>query len=241
MEETETLDALPDIQALLGLKAPPIAIGFFDGPPAGVPLWKGPSAPSGCSFWLRAQQGESFCTAASDHYNCPVGAYTHGISLPPERAGELMQTLQFMDANGYVSMDEVPGIPTLPQRPRYVAYAPADRAPFAPAVVVVAARPAQAMLLYEAALQSGASGALMNTSGRPACAILPLAVKTGSAALSLGCKGNRVYTGLPDEEMYVSVPGTQWAAVAARLERIVAANAVIGGYHEGRRQEFRAI
>jgi uncharacterized protein (DUF169 family) len=231
----------PDIQMLLGLKAPPIAIGFFDGPPEGVPLWAGPAAPSGCTFWRHAQEGGVFCTAAADHYNCPVGAYTHSIPLPAERAGELMQTLEFMGANGYVSMDEVPGIPTLPQSPKYVAYAPADRAPFTPDVVVVAAQPAQAMLLYEAALQSGATSALMSTLGRPACAILPLAVRTGSAALSLGCKGNRTYTGLADDAMYVSVPGAAWPAVARKLQEIVAANAAIGAYHAGRKQEFQAV
>jgi hypothetical protein len=24
-----------------------------------------------------------FYTEAADHYNCPVGSYTHGIALPP--------------------------------------------------------------------------------------------------------------------------------------------------------------
>lgn len=147
---------LPDVQTLLGLDKPPIAVGFFESAPPGVPAWSGGAAPSGCTFWQKAQQGAVFCTAASDHYNCAVGAYTHNIPLPAARAGELMQTLEFMSDSKYVAMEEVPGIPTLTTTPQFIAYGPADRAPFAADVVIVAAKPAQVMLLYEAALRAGA-------------------------------------------------------------------------------------
>lgn len=232
---------LPDVQALLGLEKPPIAVGFFDSAPSGVPAWIGAPAPSGCSFWKRAQQGEVFCTAAADHYNCAVGAYTHKIALPEARAGELMQTLEFMGESKYVAIEEVPGIPTLAQTPNFIAYGPVGAVPFVPDVVIVTAKPAQVMLLYEAALKAGAGGALMNTLGRPGCAILPLAMNSGAAALSLGCKGNRTYTGLPDDEMYVSIPGAQWAAVAAMVGEVVAANQAIAAYHTERKQQFQAV
>ncbi len=232
---------LPNVQSLLGLMKPPIAVGFFDSAPPGVSAWAGGPAPSGCTFWQKAQQGAVFCTEASDHYNCAVGAYTHNISLPEARAGELMQTLEFMGANNYVAMEEVPGIPTLPKTPNFIAYGPVDRAGFVPDVVIVAAKPAQAMLLYEAALKAGAGGALLNVLGRPGCAILPLAMNGGSAALSLGCKGNRTYTGLPDDEMYMAVPGPKWAEVARKVEEILTANQAIGAYHSERKQQFQAV
>ena len=235
------MSELPDIQSLLELQKPPIAVGFFNSAPPGIPAWTGGPVPSGCTFWRLAQQGGVFCTAAEDHYNCAVGAYTHKIALPAERAGELMQTLEFMGANNYVAMEEVPGIPTLANTPRFIAYAPADRAPFAPDVVIVAAKPAQAMLLYEAALKAGAGGALMNALGRPGCAILPLSINGSMAALSLGCKGNRTYTGLPDDEMYVSIPGAKWEAVARKLDEILAANQAVGAYHAGRKREFQTL
>ena len=53
--------------------------------PAEVPAWSGGPAPSGCTFWQKAQQGQTFYTVPADHYNCAVGAYTHKISLPAER------------------------------------------------------------------------------------------------------------------------------------------------------------
>jgi hypothetical protein len=71
-----------------------------------VPSWEGGPVPFGCTFWQKAQQGYIFYTVPSDHYNCPVGAYTHNIALPAERAGELNDTLEFMGANNYVAMKE---------------------------------------------------------------------------------------------------------------------------------------
>ncbi len=180
--------------------------------------------PAGCSFWQQAMSGASFYTEPADHYNCAVGSSTHAIDLPPERAGELGETLRFMDESRYVAMEEVPGIPRLERPPRYVAYAPVDDASFPPDVVLIAATPAQAMRLYEAALKAGAGDALTNALGRPGCAVLPLTVETGSAALSFGCIGNRTFTGLPDHELYVSIPGRHWPAVAEKLGEVQQAN-----------------
>lgn len=81
----------------------------------------------------------------------------------------------------------------------------------------------------------------MSVLGRPGCAILPLAKNGGTAALSLGCKGNRTYTGLPDTEMYVSIPGAQWEAVAGKVGEIVAANRAIAAYHTERKQQFQTV
>lgn len=226
------------VQELLGLSKPPIAIGFLDNPPEGVPAWSGGPVPAGCYFWKMAQQGQTFYTTPSDHYNCAVGAYTHHIALPEERAGELEKTVGFMVQNNYIALEEVPGIPTLPETPAVIAYAPADSAPFPPRVVVIAAQPAQAMLLYEAALRAGAATALMNTLGRPGCAVLPLALQTGAAAFSLGCKGNRTFTGLPDEEMYLSIPGNQWAAVVEQITRMHQANQAMADYYNQHKGQF---
>jgi uncharacterized protein (DUF169 family) len=228
---------MTSVQGLLGLSKPPIAIGFLDSPPVGVGAWSG-AVPAGCFFWKKAQEGQIFYTTPSDHYNCAVGAYTHNIALPAERSGELEQTVGFMVGNDYIRMEEVPGIPTLPATPSFIAYAPVDSAPFPPSVVVIAAQPAQAMLLYEAALRAGAGTALINTLGRPGCAVLPLALQTGAAAFSLGCKGNRTFTGLPEEEMYLSIPGNQWVAVVEQVTRMHQANQAMANYYNQHKGQF---
>ena len=85
--------------------------------------------PSGCSFWRLAAEGRFFYTVPNDHYNCPIGSYTHNISLPPDRAPELEQTLSLMAGAGYIKMEEVPSIPRLPQTPDSVVYAPLGETP----------------------------------------------------------------------------------------------------------------
>ena len=87
--------------------------------------------------------------------------------------------------------------------PRFIAYGPVDSGGFTPDVVLIAAKPAQAMLIYEASIKAGASTGLANALGRPACAVLPLTISTGQTSISLGCRGNRTFTALTDNEMYV--------------------------------------
>src|SRR6266508_4129808 len=94
----------------------PVAIAFRDAAPAGVAALTG-TQPSGCSFWRLAASGRTFYTVPSDHYNCPIGSYTHNIPLPKEREGELSDTLSLMVNVGYIRMEEVPGIQRLPTTP----------------------------------------------------------------------------------------------------------------------------
>ena len=221
-----------ELRQQLGLTKQPVAIGFLEKAPEGLEAWQGGAVPAGCSFWRAAWEGQSFYTVAADHYNCAVGAYTHAISVPAERGNVLMDTIGFMVGSGYLRMAEVPGIPVLPSTPAFVAYAPAGQAGFAPDVVLVAAKPASAMLLYEAAVLAGAGDALTQTLGRPGCAVLPLALKTGVSAVSFGCKGNRTFTGLPEEELYLAIPGAKWEAVVAAAAGIVAANGTMEAHYK---------
>jgi uncharacterized protein (DUF169 family) len=216
-----------------------IAIAFFDSPPPGIPRWKGGPVPAGCVFWEKAMRGQTFYTVPSDHYNCAVGSHTHKIALPAERAHELNDTLAFMAQKNYVAPAEVPGIPTLAKSPGAVAYGPVEGAGFKPDLVLIAAKPAQAMLIYEAALKARAGSALTSALGRPACAVLPLATTSSQTAISLGCKGNRTFTGLPDEEMYVAIPGDKWQAVLDKLAEAREANAAMESYYCDKKTQFQ--
>jgi uncharacterized protein (DUF169 family) len=216
----------------LGLTRRPVAIAFRDTPPAGVKQFSG-SEPSGCSFWRIAMEGRTFFTVPADHYNCPVGAHTHNIPLPSERAGELPQVLQLMTGLGYLKMEEVPGIPRLPKTPGAVVYAPLGDTPMDPDVVLFIGPPGRLMLLQEAALRAGVA-ANVPFLGRPTCMALPAAL-AGGAVASTGCIGNRVYTGAGEDELYVAVAGRDIARVADETETIARANAALADYHRGRR------
>jgi uncharacterized protein (DUF169 family) len=217
----------------LSLSRRPVGVAFRQTPPAGVAAFAG-TEPSGCSFWRVAAAGRTFYTVASDHYNCPIGSHTHAIPLPAPRAPELEQTLGLMAKIGYVRMEEVPGIPVLPETPGAVVYAPLGDTPVDPDVVLVAGRPGRLMLLLEAAGRAGVAtqpGLL----GRPTCMALPAALAGGVVA-STGCIGNRVYTDLGDDELYVAIPGRDVARVAAELATITAANDTLATYHRDRRR-----
>lgn len=226
----------------LSLDVAPVAVAFLRGAPAGVAAFAG-GAPSGCSFWKRAadlpEGASAFATAPADHHGCPIGSYTHRIDLPPARSGELGETLGVMAGLGYLSMDEVPGIPRLAEAPGAVVYSRLSDAPVDPDVVVFAVRPGAAMLLGEAAIAAGlprAGGPL----ARPTCMALPAAL-AGGAAQSLGCVGNRVYTGLSDAHLYEVVRGRDLGALAAALARVAAANVALRGHHEGRKRALTVV
>jgi uncharacterized protein (DUF169 family) len=188
--------------------------------------------PSGCSFWRVAADGNVFYTVPSDHYNCPVGSYTHNIPLPQEREAELTGTLGLMVNIGYIKMEEVPGVPKLPQTPAFAVYAPLSRTPVAPDVVLIAGTPAKLMLLHEAATRAARN--VLPLLGRPTCMAIPAAL-SGGVASSLGCIGNRVYTGVADDQFYTVIAGTDLNAVVNELDTIVSANAQLAEYHQGRR------
>ena len=214
------------------LKKRPVAVKLMDAPPTGVEKFSG-TEPSGCSFWRLAAAGKVFYTVPSDHYNCPIGSYTHGISLPPERAKELEQTLGLMSQIGYVKMEEVPDIPRLSKEPRAITYAPLGDMPVEPDVVLFAGEASQIMLLHEAAMRAGSASPLPIL-GRPTCMSLPAAMAHGSV-VSSGCIGNRVYTGLDEGEMYIVVPGKDLSRVANELETVVDANTQLARYHQQRK------
>jgi uncharacterized protein (DUF169 family) len=73
------------------------------------------------------------------------------------------------------------------------------------------------------------------TLGRPACAMIPEAMRSAQGNTSLGCIGNRVYTGLGDAELYFTIPGVKLGEVVDKLATIVHANRELQKYHEARR------
>jgi uncharacterized protein (DUF169 family) len=230
---------MPDYQAIedkileaLGGGRRPVAIAFADAPPEGVAKFEG-SEPSACSFWRIAAAGRVFYATASDHLNCPIGGYTHN-ALPAERMPELQQTLSLMTGIGYIRMEEIPGVFQLPEAPKAVIYAPLGDTPVPPAVVLAAGKPGRVMLLAEAATRAGAMSSLPLL-GRPTCMAIPAALANGAVA-SAGCIGNRVYTEIGDDELYLVLRGADLERIAEELGTILSANRALAQYHEERRR-----
>lgn len=222
----------------LGLERRPVAIAFRTEAPAGVEKFDG-TVPSGCSFWRLASGGRTFYTVPADHYNCPIGSYTHKIALPENRQGELMDTLGLMTQVGYLRMEEVPGIPTLAETPAVVVYSPLADAPVEPDAIMITGRPARLMLLIESAARAGVPSQLP-VLARPTCMAIPAAM-AGGMVTSTGCIGNRVYTDIGEDEMYAVLRGPDLDKVMGELATIADANSKLREYHVARRSQLATV
>ena len=230
--------AAAKLSELLGLRVAPVAVAFRAAAPAGVGR-VAQAGPAGCAYWRSAAEGRVFYTEAADHYNCPVGSYTHGVTLPADRARELEGVVGTMVGLQYIRMEEVQTLPRLTAPFGVAVYAPLADAPVDPDVVLVRGNARQIMLVAEAARAAGI-GHDGPALGRPACSMIPEAMRAARGNTSLGCIGNRVYTELGDDELYFTIPGARLDEVVLKLETIVHANRELEQYHEGRRQTLGA-
>ncbi len=225
------------ILRLTGASRRPVAIAFLDRIPAGVARFEG-SEPSSCSYWRLAAAGRTFYTIPADHWNCPIGGYTHN-TLSGEQMPDLQQVLTLMSDIGYVRPEEIPGVFKMESAPAAILYGPLGEFPAAPSVVLVSARPGRLMMLSEAALRAGAMSRLPLL-GRPTCMAIPASLANGAVA-STGCIGNRVYTDIADDELYLSLRGSDLPGIAAEIDTIERANATLTAYHQDRRQALSSV
>ncbi len=216
-----------------------VALTFSDIRPEGLPHENLPQ-PSACAFWKLAAEGKIFYAEASDHFGCAIGAYTLGAELTEVQQQELQGLVATMVDLSYLKAQEVLELPRRANPLRFAIYAPLGLSPTLPDVVLVRANARQLMLLTEAAR---AAGCLRNSAsmGRPACGIVPESAASGQVVLSLACVGNRVYTGLDDQESYIALPGSVLEAICGRLGAILKANEALAAFHAERQNQFATI
>jgi hypothetical protein len=94
------------------------------------------------------------------------------------------------------------------------------------------------MYLREAARAAGVASSFPPLP-RPTCMALPAAAAHG-ATMSLGCIGNRVYTGIADDNVYLMVRGADLERVTEALEPIMNANEQLTTFHQARRAGLTA-
>jgi uncharacterized protein (DUF169 family) len=215
----------------LNLTAPPIAITFSGDAPAGVDPFDEPMpdatpdgrtgrVPAGCVFWFRATD-RTFSTVAADHANCSVGSMTHGFTTLDEVAGNA-DVAALLDA-GWVTMDVVPQIPVVRDRPGVVTYGPLTETPVDPDVVLLRINAKQLMVLADALPG-------LRIEGKPQCHIVAVAKQHGEIAASVGCALSRVRTGMPATEMTCAIPGSRVREVLEALTATAAADTTVARY-----------
>ena len=94
--------------------------------------------------------------------------------------------------------------------------------------------------MFEAALKAGIARGSAGATSRPSCAILPASAKTEVMTISFGCRGNRTFTTVGDDEMYVAIPGARWDDFVDRLIEVQRSNLTMGNYYQAQAAKFSA-
>ena len=227
-----------DLTAALHPTAPPIAITF--GPaPAGIPAFDKPMAPpspdgrtgrvpAGCVFWMESTDS-TFTTVAEDHGNCSVGSWTHGFKTLEEIAGN--GDVGALMESGWVTMDMVPHIPVVSERPDTVTYGPLADTTIDPDVVLVRLT-AKSLMVLSDALPG------LRIEGKPQCHIVAIAKEQDEVAASVGCALSRVRTGMASTEHTCAIPAGRLAEVVDAVQRTADTDAVVARYAAEDAQRF---
>ena len=219
------------LRKALSLAAPPIAITFSDAAPQGVAAFDAPMpepladgrtgrVPAGCVFWNHATES-TFSTVKADHGNCSVGSLTHGFATLDEVAGN--SDVAALLETGWVTMDVVPQIPVVAEKPGAVTYGPLAETPIDPNVVLLRVNGKQMMVLSDAVPG-------LRIEGKPQCHIVAIAKEQGEIAASVGCALSRVRTGMPATEMTCAIPAAKVAQVIDAIETNAVADAAVARY-----------
>ncbi|MFL5049710.1 MAG: DUF169 domain-containing protein [Xanthobacteraceae bacterium] len=220
-----------DLQELLGLAVPPVAVAFTDGIAAGVrriERAKPPATADGrtgavaasCVFWMEGAR-EVFATLAEDHGNCSVGSLTHGFKTMDDVAhnadvAALLET-------GWVTPEAVAKIAVVREKPTSIVYGPLRDMPLEPSVVLLRLNGKQQMLLHDAWPD-------LRFEGKPQCHIIPIAKERGEIAVSVGCMLSRVRTGMSNNEVTCAIPASCVARLIERLRAARAADSAVAAY-----------
>ena len=203
----------------LHLSAGPIGISFTDARPDGIELFDEPMVEAsadgrtgrvsaGCVFWMKATES-SFSTIPSDHGNCSVGSFTHGLVALDDVAAN--SDVTELLGSGWVDTDAVAAIPFVGRRYQFVNYGPLSMGEFMPDVVLLRLNGRQMMVV------SDATG--MPIEGKPQCHIVAVAKEQGRVAASVGCALSRARTGMQPYEMTCAIPGGRLAEIVAAIEK----------------------
>jgi uncharacterized protein (DUF169 family) len=146
-----------------------------------------------------------------------------------------------MGGVGYVGGDEPPHIPTVDRRPVGIVYGPLADLTLPPDLVLMWLTPAQGMLFGETLGQvRWSDGESMSVHGRPTCAALPVALKSGKPAMSMGCMGMRTYTGIGADRFLAVIPGSALAEFCESLLEVAAANSAMGDFYSEQKARYPA-
>ncbi|MGH9448735.1 MAG: DUF169 domain-containing protein [Terriglobia bacterium] len=226
----------------LNLSHAPIGLSFLNEAPAGLKRYS-EAVPAACTFW-KAAETSLFYATAEDHYNCPIGAITQGFRPPQEVMQRAMDLIGRMGKLQYFEAAEVGNVPAVEKPHEVVVYGPLKSFErVQPDVVMMICTPFQAMLFSEAAgdIAWRGEGREAHIFGRPACAVIPRALKDSATSASLGCMGARTFAGIQENELLVVIPAERLAEAQPRIAAILTANSEMQKYYQEHKSRYAPV
>ena len=201
----DTLNLAQLLSDRLGIEIPPVGIAFVDSEPLDMPrLYR--ESPSFCSLWRMAEL-KVFYAPAEQHAGCGIGGMVSGFLSAEGRESELAELLEEMCEADVGSTDEIAETPRFHNPGAGAIYGPLWNMPVELDLALMWATLPQMGVVQEIVgkvmWKNNPQGASFT---RPACAVLPIAYQHEKPALSLGCVGMRLYTGLPSYLFLVAIP-----------------------------------
>lgn len=191
----------------LHLEFPPVGLAFADGCPTGAFSLVKKEPPSFCTLWRWGEE-HVFYASATQHLGCPIGAMVAGFVSPEERLSELATALQEMCEHGQGDpTEEIATTARFTHQSVGIVYGPLWKFSLEPQIVLMWTTLPQIGVLQEMVgrimWRDNPQGALFT---RPACSVLAIAAAHGKVAMSLGCIGMRLNTGMAPQYVLAALP-----------------------------------
>ncbi|MCK4356956.1 DUF169 domain-containing protein [Candidatus Bipolaricaulota bacterium] len=189
-----------------------IGIALLDQIPQGIERVASPGRH--CTFIGRARKGEILWACGED-FTCPLARFNLGIDPPDESTTETLTVTLAATLVGWGDVRDletahrfIAGLSPLPVSKRTFIYAPLDKIPVSPDLVILILNPQEVFrhALSITASTGDRSDGLVGGVGALCgeCTALPLHIK--SATISVGCEGSRREAFLSPKEMFLAIP-----------------------------------
>ncbi|MGA8379432.1 MAG: DUF169 domain-containing protein [Methanoregula sp.] len=221
-------EAAEKLKKILNLKGSPVAIRFaptkVDIPAGMVELDK---TIRHCSMVNLARTEGKIFYAPADKHECNGGAWSLGLRgiTPTLKNGEFYFKLGKFDSAAACKRT-IERIPHLDTGETYATlYAPLEKTPFSPQVIVIVTTPRNMLKLAQSSLFRLGGRIHAEFSGiQSVCAdATAQTYLSGQANFSLGCDGSRRFSGIGDDEMVMGFPAEMLPEIIAALSIVIGA------------------
>lgn len=221
-------EAAETLRKVLGLKGSPVAIKFATSKeevPAGMEELD--KTIRHCSMVNLARTEGKIFYATSPKHECNGGAWSLGLReiTPTLKTGEFYFKLGKFDSAAACKRT-IDKVPHLNAGDTYATlYAPLEKTPFTPHVVLMVTNPRNMLKLAQSSLFRLGGRITSEFSGiQSVCSdATTQTYLTGRPNFSLGCDGSRKFSGIADDEMVMGLPAELLPELTAALKIVVGA------------------